>query len=196
MAYRYNRVSYPSRKNLSFPYYRLFWWNGCFLDDRHFSKCRTGVRSRSYFFIQPRICDRCVEVIFWKFDLHFCPNCPEVTLAETLRMSEQPPLQDGVRRGLGMLPQRAIFAKETVGDFVKMSKPVQVYTACQFGNKWAIFHWTSRQIGKKLPRAIFARSQFLRWLDLTSAQVEQKLILFSTSWRGFHFPTTCREVAL
>ena len=24
MAYRYNRISYPSRQNLSFPYYRLF----------------------------------------------------------------------------------------------------------------------------------------------------------------------------
>ena len=39
-----------------------------------------------------------------------------------------------VRRGLGMLPQRAIFAKAPKGDFAKMSEPVQVYTACQFVN--------------------------------------------------------------
>ena len=74
----------------------------------------------------------CVEVNFRKFDFHLWPICPEVTLTETLRMSEQPPSQDGVRRGLGMLPQRAIFAKASEGDFVKMSEPVQVYTACQF----------------------------------------------------------------
>lgn len=37
-----------------------------------------------------------------------------------------------VRRGLGMLPQRAIFVKAPKGDFAKMSKPVQVCTACQF----------------------------------------------------------------
>ena len=47
-------------------------------------------------------------------------------------MNEQPSLQNDVRRGLGMLPQRAIFAKAPKGDFVKMSEPVQVYTACQF----------------------------------------------------------------
>ena len=47
-------------------------------------------------------------------------------------MSEQPSSKDDVRRGLGMLPQRAIFAKAPKGDFAKMSEPVQVYTACQF----------------------------------------------------------------
>ena len=31
-----------------------------------------------------------------------------------------------------MLPQRAIFKKASEGDFAKMSKPVQVCTACQF----------------------------------------------------------------
>ena len=47
-------------------------------------------------------------------------------------MSEQPSSKDDVRRGLGMLPQQALFAKAPKGDFVKMSEPVQVYTACQF----------------------------------------------------------------
>ncbi|MGO5087508.1 hypothetical protein ACTQ3U_09445 [Oscillospiraceae bacterium LCP25S3_F9] len=47
-------------------------------------------------------------------------------------MSEQPSSKDDVRRGLGILPQRAIFEKASEGDFAKMSKPVQVYTACQF----------------------------------------------------------------
>ena len=41
-------------------------------------------------------------------------------------------IKDDVRRELGMLPQRAIFEKASEGDFAKMSKPVQVYTACQF----------------------------------------------------------------
>ena len=31
-----------------------------------------------------------------------------------------------------MLPQQALFAKAPKGDFVKMSEPVQVYTACRF----------------------------------------------------------------
>ena len=47
-------------------------------------------------------------------------------------MSEQPSSKDDVRRGLGMLPQQALFAKAPKGDFVKMSEPIQVYTACQF----------------------------------------------------------------
>ncbi|MFQ9642903.1 MAG: hypothetical protein ACLRYZ_13995 [Coprococcus phoceensis] len=47
-------------------------------------------------------------------------------------MSEQPSSKDDVRRGLGMLPQQALFAKAPKGDFVKMSEPVQVYTACHF----------------------------------------------------------------
>jgi len=32
----------------------------------------------------------------------------------------------------GCCPQQALFAKAPKGDFVKMSEPVQVYTACQF----------------------------------------------------------------
>ena len=36
-------------------------------------------------------------------------------------MSEQPSSKDDVRRGLGMLPQQALFAKAPKGDFVKIS---------------------------------------------------------------------------
>ena len=50
-------------------------------------------------------------------------------------MSEQPSSKDDVRRGLGMLPQQALFAKAPKGDFAKMSEPVQVHTACQFVTK-------------------------------------------------------------
>ena len=51
--------------------------------------------------------------------------------------------EDDVRRGLGMLPQRAIFEKVSEGDFSKMSKPVQVCTACQFvkGQNIALIHF-------------------------------------------------------
>ena len=74
----------------------------------------------------------CVEVVFLKTVFHFWTNCPEVAFTKAFRMNEQPSLQNDVRRGLGMLPQRAIFAKAPKGDCVKMSEPVQVYTACQF----------------------------------------------------------------
>ena len=42
-----------------------------------------------------------------------------------------------------MLPQRAIFEKASEGDFAKMSKPVQVCTACQFvkGQNIALIHF-------------------------------------------------------
>ena len=66
------------------------------------------------------------------FSYYFWTNWPEVALSETFRMSEQPSSKDDVRRGLGMLPQQAFFAKAPKGDFAKMSEPVQVYTACQF----------------------------------------------------------------
>lgn len=57
-------------------------------------------------------------------------------------------IKDDVRRGLGMLPQRAIFEKTSEGDFVKMSKPVQVCTACQFvkGQNLALNHFHFRRI--------------------------------------------------
>lgn len=76
----------------------------------------------------------CVEVVFLKTVFHFWTNCPEVAFTKAFRMNEQPSLQNDVRRGLGMLPQRAIFEKASEGDFAKMSKPVQVCTACQFVN--------------------------------------------------------------
>ena len=58
-------------------------------------------------------------------------------------MSEQPSSKDDVRRGLGMLLQQALFAKAPKGDFVKMSEPVQVYTACQFvkGQNMALIYF-------------------------------------------------------
>lgn len=37
----------------------------------------------------------------------------------------------GVQRGLGMLPQQAIYEDWPRGEIKKMRKPVQVYTACQ-----------------------------------------------------------------
>ena len=74
----------------------------------------------------------CVEVFFLKTDFYFWTIRPEVSPVKTFRMNEQPSSQDDVRRGLGMLPQRAIFEKTSKGDLAKMSEPVQVYTACQF----------------------------------------------------------------
>ncbi len=46
---------------------------------------------------------------------------------------------DVVRRGLGMLPQQAeqaIFDKSQDGEFSEMSKPVHVYTACEFVKRY------------------------------------------------------------
>ena len=46
---------------------------------------------------------------------------------------------DVVRRGLGMLPQQAeqaIFEKSQEGEFLKMSKLVHVYTACEFVKRY------------------------------------------------------------
>ena len=39
-------------------------------------------------------------------------------------------IRDVVQRGLGMLPQQAIFENGTKGEIEKISEPVQVYTAC------------------------------------------------------------------
>jgi len=71
-------------------------------------------------------------VFFLKSAFYFWTDCPEVAFTKAFRMNEQPSSQDDVRRGLGMLPQRAIFEKASEGDLAKMSEPVQVYTACQF----------------------------------------------------------------
>ena len=70
----------------------------------------------------------------------FCPILP-ISLTpkfygshtcESVQNERAAIIEDDVRRGLGMLPQRAIFEKASEGDFAKMSKPVQVCTACQF----------------------------------------------------------------
>ena len=95
----------------------------------------------------------CVEVVFLKTVFHFWTNCPEVAFTKAFRMNEQPSLQNDVRRGLGMLPQRAIFAKAPKGDCVKMSEPVQVYTACQFvkGQNIALNYF---QLGNNFPEPL------------------------------------------
>ena len=70
----------------------------------------------------------------------FCPTLPISLITkscashfyENVQNERAAIIEDDVRRGLGMLPQRAIFEKTSEGDFSKMSKPVQVCTACQF----------------------------------------------------------------
>ena len=71
-------------------------------------------------------------------------------------MSEQPSSKDDVRRGLGMLPQQALFAKAPKGDFAKMSEPVQVYTACQFVSP-QIFPAFSKAVHKNFGKNILMR---------------------------------------
>ena len=71
-------------------------------------------------------------MFFLKTDFYVWTIRPDVSSVKTFKMNEQPSSQDDVRRGLGMLPQRAIFEKASEGDLAKMSEPVQVYTACQF----------------------------------------------------------------
>ena len=71
-------------------------------------------------------------------------------------MSEQPSSKDDVRRGLGMLPQQALFTKAPKGDFVKMSEPVQVYTACQFVSP-QIFPAFSKAVHKNFGKNILMR---------------------------------------
>ena len=68
----------------------------------------------------------CVEVVFLKTDFHFWTNCPEVAFIKSVQNERAAIMVHDVRRGLGMFPKQAIFAK--------MSKPVQVYIACQFEN--------------------------------------------------------------
>lgn len=54
----------------------------------------------------------------------------------------------GVQRGLGMLPQQAIYEDRPRGEIKKMSKPVQVYTACQFVTP-IIYGQNYSQVGNK-----------------------------------------------
>ena len=110
---------------------------------------------------------------------YFWTNWPEVALSETLRMSEQPSSKDDVRRGLGMLPQQALFAKAPKGDFVKMSEPVQVYTACQFvkGQNMALIYF---QLGNNsamppVSNSSTSRNALFPYLNLCPTWVQLKL---------------------
>ena len=94
-------------------------------------------------------------------------------------MSEQPSSKDDVRRGLGMLPQQALFAKAPKGDFVKMSEPVQVYTACQFvkGQNLALIYF---QLGNNsamppVSNSSTSRNALFPYLNLCPTWVQLKL---------------------
>ena len=56
----------------------------------------------------------------------------------------------GVQKGLGMLPQQAIYEDWPSGEIKKMSKPVQVCTACQFVTL-IIYGQNYSQVGNKKP---------------------------------------------
>ena len=110
---------------------------------------------------------------------YFWTNWPEVALSETLRMSEQPSSKDDVRRGLGMLPQQALFVKAPKGDFAKMSEPVQVYTACQFvkGQNMALIYF---QLGNNstmppVANSSTGRNTLFPYLNLCPTWVQVKL---------------------
>ena len=79
----------------------------------------------------------------------------------------------GVQRGLGMLPQQAIYEDWPRGKIKKMSKPVQVYTACQFVTP-IIYGQNYSQVGNK--KLIHLHLNWVKVSNLTSAQLEQKLI--------------------
>ena len=79
----------------------------------------------------------------------------------------------GVQRGLGMLPQQAIYEDWPRGEIKKMSKPVQVYTACQFVTL-IIYGQNYSQVGNKKP--VHLHPNWAEVPNSTSAQFEQKLI--------------------
>ena len=71
----------------------------------------------------------------------FCFGICKIYLLGNVQYERVANISDIVRRGLGMLPQQAeqaIFEKSQEGGFSKMSKPVHVYTACEFV-KWYLF---------------------------------------------------------
>ena len=79
----------------------------------------------------------------------------------------------GVQRGLGMLPQQAIYEDWPRGEIKKMSELVQVYTACQFVTP-IIYGQNYSQVGNK--KLIHLHLNWVEVSNLTSAQLEQKLI--------------------
>ena len=71
----------------------------------------------------------------------FCFGICKIYLLGNVQYERVANISDIVRRGLGMLLQQAeqaIFEKSQEGNFSKMSKHVQVYTACEFV-KWYLF---------------------------------------------------------
>ena len=79
----------------------------------------------------------------------------------------------GVQKGLGMLPQQTIYEDWPSGEIKKMSKPVQVCTACQFVTP-IIYGQNYSQVGNK--KLIHLHLNWVEVSNLTSAQLEQKLI--------------------
>ena len=77
----------------------------------------------------------CVEVVFENMT-SVCNQIIQNWNLGNVQNERAAIIADDVRRGLGMLPQRAIFEKASEGDFAKMSKPVQVCTACHFVQEW------------------------------------------------------------
>ena len=53
-------------------------------------------------------------------------------LRKTFRMNEQPVSQIPLKGAWGCFPNKQVCEDCTEGKIEKMSKPVQVYTACQF----------------------------------------------------------------
>ena len=124
---------------------------------------------------------------------YFWTNWPEVALSETLRMSEQPSSKDYVQRGLGMLPQQALFAKAPKGDFVKMSEPVQVYTACQFVKRQntapIYFQLGNNSAMPPVSNSSTSRNALFPYLNLCPTWVQVR-INFCSNWAEVEFGTS------
>ena len=80
----------------------------------------------------------CVEVIFQNLYFSFWPSCPEVAVGKRSEGASSHHRKMVFEWDWGMLPQQAIFAKTPEGDFAKMSKPVQVCTACRLYREFLI----------------------------------------------------------
>ena len=88
-------------------------------------------------------------------------------------MNAQPTPQVAFKGDWGCFPQQAICEDWLRGEIKKMSKPVQVYTACQFVTP-IIYGQNYSQVGNK--KLIHLHLNWVEVSNLTSAQLEQKLI--------------------
>ena len=79
----------------------------------------------------------------------------------------------GVQRGLGMLPQQAIYEDWPRGEIKKMSKPVQVYTARQFVSP-QIFPAFSKAVHKNFGKNILMRYKRMNiiWLYTSDKRID------------------------